>query len=61
MPRINVEVAVAHFDEYGNQKSKQMKYKVPGVLTANAQSVITTRITEGTGLRSAVSSALIAQ
>lgn len=57
----NVEVVAAYFDQYGQQASGQKRYRLRGTLAPGQQGAIGTGITNGTGLRSAVVSARIAQ
>ena len=59
LPVKNVEVVVAYFDERGKQVSGKKNLTLPGSLAANAQSTITTTMTNGQGLRVEVTRAVI--
>ncbi|NND66857.1 MAG: M48 family metalloprotease [Halioglobus sp.] len=61
VPVTRVEVSVAYFDQYGRQVSEVQRYPLRGSLPPGEQGVITTRLTDGSGLRAAVSSARIAK
>lgn len=54
-----VQVATAYFDARGKQVSGQQSFRLKGTLAPNSQGTITTRITQGNGLRSVVTAARI--
>lgn len=56
-----IEVSLAYFDQTGRQVSEVQRYKFRGTVAPGEQGTVTTRLTEGRGLRSAVSRARIVQ
>lgn len=61
VPVTNVEVAAAYFDQFGKQVSGQKSYRLKGTIASGQQGSVDTGITNGQGLRSAVTSARIAR
>ncbi len=57
----DVVVSVAYFDEFGRRVSDVQQYALRGALPPGEQGVIGTSLTEGLGLRAAVSGARIAK
>ncbi len=57
----DVQIITAYFDGAGNQVSRTQTLSVRGTLAAGAGTTITTRITDGNGLRAQVSKANIAE
>jgi predicted Zn-dependent protease len=59
VPVRNVEVTIAYFDNRGQQISPPKRLRLRGKLSPGENGTITTRLTDGKGLRSAVSKAKI--
>ncbi len=55
----NVEVAVAYFDQAGRQVSEVQRYNFRKALKPGEEGTVTTNLTDGRGLRSSVSRAII--
>ena len=61
VPVTSVEVSLAYFDQAGRQVSDVQRYRLRGTLAPGTQGTVSTRLTEGRGLRSTVSKARIVQ
>jgi hypothetical protein len=59
VPVRNVEVTIAYFSNRGEQISPPQRLQLRGKLGPGGNGTITTRLTDGKGLRSAVSKAKI--
>ena len=59
VPVRNVEVTIAYFDNRGQQISPPQRLRLQGKLSPGGKGTITTRLTDGKGLRTAVSKAQI--
>lgn len=61
VPVSDVQVAAAYFDQFGKQVSGQKSYRLRGTLASGEQGSVDTGVTNGQGLRSAVTAARIAR